>query len=132
MGNLSWRDALEVKYENDKVEGYCTGKARAKKLFGGDEGLAIKLLSRINALREALTLKDIIEQKQFRFHNLRKIGGRDLRGSYAIDVKTRKEPWRIVLVPLDDNENPTGDQEIHNIAMKVRIIKIMEVSNHYE
>ncbi len=63
-----------------------------------------------------------------RFHSLQG----NLDGYFAIDVKTRKEPWRIILQPLDENEEPYNPCNIDEISGKVRIVEIREVSKHYE
>ena len=61
---------MEVLYASKKVEQQCTSVKVAKKLFGGDAALTTSLLARVNALREAETLKDIIVQPHFSFHKL--------------------------------------------------------------
>ena len=105
----------------------------AAKLFGGNKPLAVSLLARINAIDSADTLMDIIKTPNFHFHNLKNKKGKDLKGYYAIDVKGRKEPWRIILQPLDENEKPYSPTDsIDRIAGVVRIVEITEVSNHYE
>lgn len=123
---------MKLKYASEKVEAQCTSVKASRRLFGGDPRLAEKLLSRINALKAAETLQDIIVQPQFRFHNLINKNGRNLDGFFAIDVKTRKEPWRIILQPLDDDEEPFGPCNIHEISSGVKIVEIREVSKHYE
>ena len=67
-------------YASVKVKTQCTSVKAAKKLFGGDTVLATSLLARINALEKADTIKDIIVQPTFHFHNLGNKHGRDLRG----------------------------------------------------
>lgn len=123
---------MKLKYASEKVEAQCTSVKASRRLFGGDPRLAEKLLSRINALKAAETLQDIIVQPQFRFHNLINKNGHNLDGFFAIDVKTRKEPWRIILQPLDDDEEPFGPCNIHEISSGVKIVEIREVSKHYE
>ena len=68
----------------------------------------------------------------FHFHKLRNKDGRDLEGYFAIDVKSRKDQWRIILEPLDENKEPYVPCNIDEIARMVRISEIMEVSKHYE
>lgn len=119
---------LQIEYKNDKVREQCTSVKSARKLFGGDNALVMSLLARINALANAETLRDIIVQPKFRFHNLE---GK-LNGFFAIDVKTRREPWRIILQPLNDNMEPYNPCNIDEISGIVRIIEITEVSKHYE
>ncbi|MGL5977775.1 MAG: hypothetical protein ACRCZJ_02110 [Erysipelotrichaceae bacterium] len=133
MGNLV-KGELELKiiYNSKKIEEQCTLKPKAKKLFGGNNILVISLLARINALENAECIKDIIVQPTFHFHKLKHKQGRDLEGYFSIDVKSRKDSWRIILQPLDDQENVYNPCNIDQIASKVKIIEIMEVSNHYD
>ena len=123
---------MELVYTSDEVETQCTSIKAAMKLFGGDTVLARSLHSRINALKTAETIKDIIVQPTFHFHNLVNKNGRNLQGFFAIDVKSRREQWRIVLQPLDDNKNPYNPCYIDQISSYVRIVAITEVSKHYE
>lgn len=123
---------MQLEYKSDKVMLQCTSMKEAKKLFGGNNILAISLLSRINALESADTIKDIIVQNSFRFHKLTNKNRRNLEGYFAIDVKSKKEKWRIILQPLDEEKKPYDPCHIDEIAGIVKIIEIMEVSNHYE
>lgn len=123
---------MEIEYISEKVRSQCESVKEAKKLFGGDLALTEKLLSRIGALKSASVLKDIVVQPQFRFHGLHNYGEKKLQGFFAIDVKTRKEAWRIILQPLNDNKMPFEPCNIDEIASLVHIIKIREVSKHYE
>ena len=123
---------MELLYATDKVEKQCTSIKAANKLFGGDAVMSRNLLSRINALKQAETIKDIIVQKSFRFHDLSNKNKRNLDGYFAMDVKTIKEPWRIILQPIDENGETYNPFNIDQIADKVKIIEIAEVSKHYE
>ena len=51
---------------------------------------------------------------------------------FAIDVRSRKDKWRIIIQPLDENENAFIPCNIDQIADKVKTIEIKEVSQHYE
>ena len=123
---------MEVLYASKKVEQQCTSVKAAKKLFGGDTTLATSLLARVNALREAETIKDIIVQPPFSFHKLTNKSGRNLEGYFAIDVKTHRDQWRIILQPLNNDKLPFQPCYIDQIADSVKIIEITEVSKHYE
>ena len=123
---------MGLEYASEKVKSQCTSVKAANKLFGGDAALTKSLLARINALSSADTIKDIIVQKSFRFHDLENKKGRNLEGFFAIDVKTIKEPWRIVLQPLNEKKMPYDPCNIDEIASYVKIVEIMEVSKHYE
>ena len=123
---------MELVYNDEKTEEQCTSLTAAKKLFGGNKALAQSLLGRINAIRQAKNIKDIIVQPTFHFHKLDNRGGRNLEGYFAIDVKSRRDQWRLVLEPLDENKKPYVPCNIDEIAHIVRIVEIVEVSKHYE
>jgi plasmid maintenance system killer protein len=123
---------LELVYTDAKTEEQCTSLKAAKNLFGGNDALAKSLFARINALKQAETIKDIIVQPTFHFHKLENKGGRHLEGYFAIDVKSRRDQWRIILEPLDENKEPYVPCNIDEISQNVRIVEIMEVSKHYE
>lgn len=123
---------MELEYASDKVRTQCTSVKAAKKLFGGDAALTRSLLARINALGSADNIKDIIVQPSFRFHDLKNKKGRNLEGYFAIDVKSVRDPWRIILQPLNQDKRPYDPCNIDEVAEFVKIVEIMEVSKHYE
>lgn len=123
---------MELEYASDKVRQQCTSAKMAKKLFGGDTVLTTSLLARVHALESADTIKDIIVQPTFHFHKLVNKRGNNLEGYFAIDVKSRKEPWRIIIQLLDADKRPYEPCNIDEIAEIVRIVEIEEVSKHYE
>lgn len=119
---------MKIKYANTKLKQQCTSIKAATKLFGGNKNLAISLLARINAIEAANIIKDIIIIPQFHFHNLQG----DMKDLFAIDVKTRHDKWRIMIRPLNENEEIFNPCHIDEIATIVKIVQIMEVSAHYE
>ena len=119
---------MKICYANTKVKLQCTDLKAAKKLFGGDDKMALSLMSRINAIEQAESIKDIISMPTFRFHKL--LG--DYKGYFAIDVKTSRDKWRLILRPLDKNEKSFDPCRIDEIAEIVQIVEIKEVSAHYE
>lgn len=119
---------MNIIYANDRVRKQCTSLKAATKLFGGNSMLAISLLSRVNAIEQASDIKDIIVNKPFRFHNLKG----DRKGYFAIDVKTIRDKWRVILRPLDEDGKSFEPCRIDEIAMIVRTVEIKEVSAHYE
>lgn len=123
---------MELVYTDAKTEEQCSSLKAARKLFGGNDALAKSLFARINALKQAETIKDIIVQPTFHFHKLENKAGRDLEGYFAIDVKSRRDQWRIILEPLDENKKQYVPCNIDEIAQNVRIVEIAEVSKHYE
>ena len=123
---------MKLEYSSEEVRRQCTIVKAANKLFGVKTIMTTSLFARINALESAEHIKDIIVQPSFRFHALNNKKGSDLEGFFAIDVKTIREPWRIILQPLNENKQPYVPCNIDEIADSVRIVEIMEVSNHYE
>lgn len=119
---------MDIKYKDSKTEQICTSIKAARKFFGGNDALARSLHARINSLNNANVIKDIIVLPPLHFHNLE--GERS--GFFAIDVKSRKDSWRIILQPLDQNEEPYIPCKIDEIAGIVQIVKVEEVSKHYE
>lgn len=123
---------MEIDYANEKVKKQCTSYKAALKLFGGSQLLATSLFARINALESAEVIKDIIVQHPFRFHRLENYGKSRLKGFFAIDVKTVRDPWRIIIQPLDENKKAFNPCNIDQIAGIVRIVSVEEISKHYE
>lgn len=119
---------MKIDYSNKKVELQCTSLKAAAKLFGGNKSLATSLMARINAIEQAEVMKDIIAMPSFHFHNLH---GK-LEGFFAIDVKSRTDKWRIILQPLNEDEQPFDPCYIDEIAAIVKIVEVREVSAHYE
>lgn len=68
---------MELVFASKKVEEQCTSVKAANKLFGGDTVLGRSLLARINALKQAETIKDIVVQPAYHFHKLSKKRGRE-------------------------------------------------------
>ncbi len=96
---------MEIIYFDSKVEQICCSLKTAQKFFGGNRSLALSLLDRIQELKAAPTLKEIFCcGNSMRFHNLRNSGKRDYDGLFSVDVKTRKQPWRIILQPLNEDK----------------------------
>lgn len=80
---------MEIVYATEKIKVQCTSLKEAKKLFGGNVELAKSLMARMNALKSADTIKDIVVLKPFHFHKLVNKNGKNYEGYFAIDVKTR-------------------------------------------
>ena len=123
---------MELIYTNAKIEEQCTSLKAARMCFGGNNILATSLLARINALKQADTIKDIIVQPSFHFHDLKNKDGKNYKGYFDIDVKSRTDQWRIILEPLDENKEPYVPCNIDEISSNVRIVEIVEASKHYE
>ena len=50
---------MKIVYADAKTEECCESMRKAEKFFGGNRALALSLHARINALRNAVTVRDI-------------------------------------------------------------------------
>lgn len=123
---------MELVYSDKKTQSVCTSKKAALKLFDGNKKLMSALLSTIQTLEAAVVLRDISQMPQYHLHPLKNKGRRKLKGYYAIDICGRREPWRIILQPLDSNHEVFDSTNIDEIAGIVRVVRIEQVSKHYE
>lgn len=119
---------MQLEYASNQLKKICSNNRAAQKYFGGDKDLVRHFLARINQFKNAKTIKDIIILHPCRFHKLE--GNRS--GYFAVDIKSPKTPWRIILQPLKDDKSIYDPCHIDEIANIVTIIKITEVSKHYE
>lgn len=122
---------MKVLYSSNKVEKLCSSPKEAKKLFGGDTSLAYSLLSRINALENAETLLDIARNPTFHFHKLKNKNGKNFEGNFAIDVKSRKQAWRIIFRSLDDDGKEYNFSDAEFALKNIKIVEVKEISEHY-
>lgn len=122
---------MEIVYASDKLKTQCESMSKAEKLFGGDGQLARSLLSRIQLLRSAETIRDIVYMPTLHFHALQNKGKSKLDGFFAIDVKSRREGWRVIIQPLDESGNPFVPCNIDEISGLVRVVRVEKVSKHY-
>jgi len=65
---------------------------------------------------------------QFRFHKLN--GAFD--GYFAIDITNKRDKWRLIICPLNENEEYFHPCNIDEISDKIEIVEVKEVSSHYE
>lgn len=119
---------MNIKYKSNKVKKQCTDYKTAVKDF--DSRTAEKLHATINFIEQAKNLRDIAFIPSFHFHHLE--GKRKKNNEYSIDIDGRKSSYRLIIVPLDENENKVvsdGDQTLYECT---NILLIVEVSKHYE
>lgn len=74
---------MKIIYKNNRVKTICEDIKKATNFFGGKKELAISLMSRINALKQAENIIDIIVQPSMKFHKLNNNGKRNnLKGFF--------------------------------------------------
>lgn len=112
---------MQVSYKNTRIEKQCTNLREAKKAYSAK--VAMKLLQLVNFLTAAESLESVINNSVLHFHDLKG----DREGFYAIDVDGRRGSYRLLL-----NIDGFSKEQVFATASEITIIKITEVSNHYE
>ncbi|MBU7447872.1 MULTISPECIES: type II toxin-antitoxin system RelE/ParE family toxin [Lactiplantibacillus] len=112
---------MRIVYKNSAVKKQCTELRQAKKDFS--EKVAKKLLKRVIFLESAESLESVINDPTLHFHDLKA----DLDGYYAIDVDGRRSPYRLIM-----RIDGYSKELVFSSSKSIEIIKITEVSNHYE
>lgn len=112
-------------YRNKQIQKLCTDYAGAKKEL--NVIVADKLFSLINFIDSADNLNDIAVIPAYNLHPLK---GKE-EGKFAIDLG-RKQGFRLIIVPLDNENNRWKNTYINIIYSSTTKIIIWEVSKHYE
>lgn len=115
---------MKVLYKNKKVEKLCTNEQKSIKELG--KNVSDRLLATINLLKLAKNLKDIKNLPQYHLHLLTG----NLKNIFSIYLG-RTTGYRLLLTPLDDNDNPIVEDK-NEIYIKTVCVEIIEVSKHYE
>ena len=116
---------MEICYKSRRVMKLCTDYKIAKRELG--DLVAEKLMSAINFIENAISLMDVANYPPFHFHELR---GRR-QGTYSIDLG-RRLGFRLILEPINgDGEIVKDDKGFYHFE-RIKIVQILEVSNHYE
>lgn len=111
---------MKIDYRNKKIKQQCTLIKRAKRDF--PEKDAIKLIQRIEFIKNVGTLEDVINSPRCHFHKLKG----SLADKYAIDINGRQSSYRLIIC-IEGYSN----EEIFENSDCITQIKIMEVSKHY-
>ena len=115
---------MKVLFRNTTAEQQFSSKYRKKWRY--PKQVITKLLAAENYIQNADSLFDIATYPPFHFHGLE---------------GNRKEEWsiylghtgyRIIIIPCDDSGNEIVCGDIMAQCKAIRIIKVTEVTNHYE
>lgn len=115
---------MHINYHNKSVQEVCTDARKAKKKYGAP--VADKLLSTITFIEAAETLLDVRDFPVYHFHALKG----ELKKLYAIDLG-RKLGWRLIVRPMMGDRPATNEEIFGREVVKIQIIEVKEVSNHY-
>lgn len=121
---------MKVKYKNKKVHTQCTNLKEAQKAFS--DKIAKKLFATINYIDNATNLGDIINMPIYHFHHLKKDKRISNQYQYAIDIDGRKSPYRLIITPLDCNEEVVTSTDLKELNNCTNVLLVLEVSKHYE
>ena len=117
---------MKVIYHNKKIEDLCENFTKATKKLGKE--VAEKLHKLMNLLESFTNLYDIKVLPTYRLHLLKG----DRQNQYSITL-SKGSKWRLILYPLDEDENVITDLRDEKAALIKSIkIEILEVSEHYE
>lgn len=111
---------MEIRYKNKRIRDICENEKKAIKKY--NKIIAEKLIFSIEFLKNSNSLKDVADYHNFRLHELKY--GR--KGQFAIDLG-KTTGYRLIIEPITVNKK----NEIISYE-SINIVKIMEVSNHYE
>lgn len=78
-------------------------------------------------IQNADSLQDIVNYPPYHFHSLK--GNRKEEWSIYLG---RKAGYRVILIPCDEDQNEIVEGDIISKCKSIKIVKITEVSNHYE
>ena len=115
---------MKILYRNTIAEKqFCS---KYKKKWRYPEQVKKKLEAAENYIISANSLMDIANYRPFHFERLK--GSRKDEWS----IRLGNTGYRVTMIPCDDNENEILDGDILAQCKTIKIVKVTEVSNHYE
>ncbi len=115
---------MRIIYKNDPVKKqFCS---EFKKKWRYPEQVKTKLVAAENYIINASSLLDVANYPPFHFEHLK--GKRKDEWS----IRLGNTGYRVTFIPCDDDENEIVNGDILSQCKSIKIIKVTEVSNHYE
>lgn len=115
---------MNILYKNKLAEKqFC---ARYKKKWKYPEQVRKKLEAAENYMINADSLIDVANYLPFHFERLRG----DRKDEWSI--RLGNTGYRVTMIPCDENENEILEGDILANCKMIKIVKVTEVSNHYE
>lgn len=118
---------MEIRYKDKTIQKQCEDYKYAKRKFG--DKVAERLHSTINLITFATDLQDIANMQSLHFHPLQGRNKEDCKYSIYLG---KKLGFRLIVIPLDDNNNKVIDDGAGNLFNSTKVLLLMEVNNHYE
>ena len=115
---------MKILYKSQRAkEAFCS---EYKNIWHYPERVKVKLMFIESMITNFTCLMDLINYPSFRFHKL--IG--DRKGQWSIYVGSTG--YRVSLIPCDENEQEILSGDVLALAKVIKIVEIVEVTNHYE
>ena len=115
---------MKTLYKNENVKKqFCS---KYKKTWRYPEQVKKKLEAAENFINSSSSLLDIINYPPFHFERLK--GQRKQEWS----IRLGNTGYRVTMIPCDDNEKEIIEGDIIAQCKMIKIVKVTEVSNHYE
>ena len=115
---------MTILYKNETVKKqFCS---EYKKQWRYPEQVKKKLEAAENFILSSSSLLDITNYTPFRFEHL-KCNRKD-----EWSIRLGNTGYRVTMIPCDDNGNEIVDGDIMEQCKMIKIVKVTEVSNHYE
>lgn len=115
---------MKVIYKNNTAKEQFSSEYKKKWKY--PEKVKEKLCSIENAFERATSLQDIVQMPQYHFHQMK--GKR----KHEWSIYVGNTGYRVTLIPCDDEENEIISGDILAQCKMIKIVKVTEVSNHYE
>ena len=115
---------MQILYKNDAArKQFCSEN---KKKWRYPEQVKKKLEATENFILNAESLMDIVNYFPFHFERLK--GRRKDEWS----IRLGNTGYRVTIIPCDNDENEITEGDILTRCKMIKIVKVTEVSNHYE
>lgn len=115
---------MKIIYKNSNAEKQFSSQHRQKWKY--PKKVEIKLIAMENYILNAESLQDIVNYPPFHFHSLQ--GQRKKEWSLYLG----NTGYRVTLIPCDDSGQEITSGDIIAQCKMIKVVKVTEVSNHYE
>ena len=115
---------MVIIYKNKKIEEQFCSKHKSRWRY--PEQVKKKIEAAENYILNASSLMDVVSYIPFHFEHL--VGDRKDEWS----IRLGNTGYRVILIPCDDEENEIFGGDILAKCKMIKIVKVTEVTNHYE
>jgi plasmid maintenance system killer protein len=109
---------LDISFKTRKLAKLCNSRDAARKKWGTERG--DKVMQRLNEMRAADTLADLMRLPQAKCHSLRA----DLKGQWSVDLPY---PYRLLFIPANDPLPLKADGSVDK--MRVTAVVVLGVED---